>query len=122
MNYDVGKENSTVSTYIVIPESTDDISKYVTFKSRTKNEKYKLNDDGVLISEKMAKKIGAKVGDEIYFKESDTVRYNVKVSAIIENYSYHYMYMTGKYYKQITGKDANEYCFLYPEKRQSYRR
>ena len=54
----------------------------------------------------MAKKIGAKVGDEIYFKESDTVRYNVKVSAIIENYSYHYMYMTGKYYKQITGKDA----------------
>lgn len=39
-------------------------------------EKYKLNDDGVLISEKMAKKIGAKVGDEIYFKESDTVRYN----------------------------------------------
>lgn len=42
LNYDVGKENSTVSTYIVIPESTDDISKYVTFKSRTKNEKYKL--------------------------------------------------------------------------------
>lgn len=59
LNYDVGKENSTVSTYIVIPESTDDISKYVTFKSRTKNEKYKLNDDGVLISEKMAKKIGS---------------------------------------------------------------
>ncbi|WP_303137346.1 FtsX-like permease family protein [uncultured Eubacterium sp.] len=115
LNYDVGKGNSTVSTYIVIPESTDDISKYVTFKSRTKNEKYKLNDDGVLISEKMAKKIGAKVGDEIYFKESDTVRYNVKVSAIIENYSYHYMYMTGKYYKQITGKDAKmntAFCIL----------
>lgn len=115
LNYDVGKEDSTVSTYIVIPESTDDISKYITFKSRTKNEKYKLSDDGVLISEKMAKKIGAKVGDEIYFKESDTVRYNVKVSAIIENYSYHYMYMTGKYYKQITGKDAKmntAFCIL----------
>lgn len=38
LNYDVGKENSTVSTYIVIPESTDDISKYVTFKSRTKRK------------------------------------------------------------------------------------
>ena len=42
-------------------------------------------------------------------------RYNVKVSAIIENYSYHYMYMTGKYYKQITGKDAKmntAFCIL----------
>lgn len=35
-----------------------------------------------LYLKKWLRKSEAKVGDEIYFKESDTVRYNVKVSAI----------------------------------------
>lgn len=105
-NYDVGKDKQTVGTYVLIPENTENIPDYITLRSRIGREKYKLADDGVIITEKLAKTIGAKVGDEIYFKESETVRYSVKVSAIVENYSYHYMYMTKEYYNTVSGKDA----------------
>lgn len=103
---DVGYENKSLSTFIIVPEETEDIGQFIDFRSRISDEQYELNDDGVLITEKLSKELGVAVGDEIYIKESDTEIHYVKVSAIVENYCYHYMYMTKNTYKAIYGKES----------------
>ncbi len=103
---DVGCDNTTLSAYIIVPDHTDGMEQFIELRSRTKNEHYELTDDGVIISEKLAKELGVSPGDEIYIKESDTEKYTVSVSAIAENYCYHYLYMTKNTYKKIYGTDS----------------
>lgn len=104
---DVGKGNKTLSTYIIVPEATEKITDYIDMRSRVAEEQYTLNDDGVIITEKLAKELGISVGDEIYIKESEAERFPVKVSAIMENYCYHYLYMTRSTYKKIYGTECS---------------
>lgn len=103
---DVGYDNQALSTFIIVPDKTEEINQFIDFRSRISDEHYDLNDNGVLITEKLSKELGVKVGDEIYIKESDTEMHYVKISAIVENYCYHYMYMTENTYKAIYGKES----------------
>ena len=88
--------------YMMIPKEND-ISKYINLQNRTTNQKYELNDDGVIITEKMAELLNAKTGDNIKIRNSNNELYFVKVNAIVENYAYHYMYMTNNYYQKVFG-------------------
>ena len=88
--------------YMMIPEYSD-VSKYINLQNRVTKEKYSITDDGVIITEKMAELLNAKVGDNIKIRNSDNMLYIVKVNAIVENYAYHYMYMSSNYYEKIFG-------------------
>ncbi|MEG1705806.1 MAG: FtsX-like permease family protein [Clostridia bacterium] len=83
---------------ITIPNDAD-ISKYIDLKSRTKKEKYVLNDESVIITEQLSKQLDVKVGDiiNLKFNEEDIPR-EVKISAITQNYVSHYVYMTENLY------------------------
>lgn len=104
---DVGKNSKTISTYIIVPESTENLADYIDMRSRTADEKYVLDDSGVIITEKLAKELGVSVGEEIYIKESEAQRFTVTVSAIMENYCYHYLYMTSDTYQKIYGTECS---------------
>lgn len=104
---DVGHDNKMLSAYIIVPETMEKITEYIDMRSRVKDEHYSLNDNGVIITEKLAKELGVSVGDEIDIKESETKRFPVKVSAIMENYCYHYLYMTRSTYKKIYGTECS---------------
>ena len=58
---------------------------------------------GVLLSEKLASLVGAKIGDNIEISISDTEKETVRVDGIVENYVYNYIYMTGNTYKELFG-------------------
>lgn len=62
-----------------------------------------MDDSGVIITEKLAKTLGVSVGDTVTFKTSETgtATEPVKVAGIVENYMYHYIYMTPNVYKQL---------------------
>ncbi|MFQ9515015.1 MAG: FtsX-like permease family protein [Eubacterium sp.] len=104
---DVGNGSKTLSAYIIVPETTEKIADYIDMRSRVAEEKYNLNDDGVIITEKLAKELGVSAGDEIYIKESEAEHLPVKVSAIMENYCYHYLYMTRSTYKKLYGTECS---------------
>lgn len=103
---DVGAGNKTLSAYIIVPDSAEESSDFIDMRSRIKDEHYSLNDDGVIITEKLAKELGVSVGDEIYIKESETEKLSVEVSAIMENYCYHYLYMTKNTYERLYGSQC----------------
>ena len=64
-------------------------------------------DGEVAISEKLARISGVSVGDSIRVKVDDTRSVSVKVSAIFDNFVYHYMLMTPKTYEDVFGTECS---------------
>ncbi len=98
----IDKNDNTQSIQLIVPQNVEKLSNFIVLKSRTDNdEKYVLDDTGVIITEKLSKLLDIKVGDEIKILNSDDKECNVKVNAITENYIYHYIYMTPNLYNQL---------------------
>ncbi len=93
--------DDSMSVYLLVPQSSEKLSDFIDLRSRTSDEKYTLTDDGVLITEKFAKKAGVSVGDAVSLKFSDELTLKLAVTGIVENYAYHYVYMSPSLYSQI---------------------
>ena len=98
----IDKDNNNQSIQLIVPRNTSDLNKFIALQSRTKkDEKYNLDNSGVIITEKLAKLLNIKVGDEITIINADDKKCNVKVSNITENYLMHYIYMTPELYNEL---------------------
>lgn len=102
---DIENNKEVVNSNIIVPSNAEEMDKFISLHNRIGGEKHTLTDDGVIITEKMATLLGAEVGDTIKIKEGDTKKYDVKVMAIAENYTNHYLYMTRNLYESLYGKD-----------------
>lgn len=91
------------TAYVIVPQDTSRMADYVNLSSRDGKNTYVMDDSGVIITEKLAKTLGVSVGDTVTFKTSETgtATEPVKVAGIVENYMYHYIYMTPNVYKQL---------------------
>lgn len=92
--------------YIIVPESLDKLDQFINLQNRLSKEKLKLNNDGVILSEKAATKANVKVGDDVKVKVNNK-EFSLKVSGIAENYTFNYLYMSSKYYKEKFEIDSN---------------
>ncbi|MEI2399334.1 ABC transporter permease [Paenibacillus phytohabitans] len=90
---------------IFVPADADKLAPFVTMKERTTDEPRVLTDDGAIITEKLAKLYDLVPGDSLTVLDSNNAEYQVKVSAITENYVLHYVYMTPAYYTEVFGDD-----------------
>ena len=61
------------------------------------------NPDGIVIDEKMAEILKVNVGSEVTLINADEEKFTAVISDITENYVNHYVYMTRKCWKSITG-------------------
>ena len=93
------------STYLFIPSDADELDEFVSLQNRISGQKYTLDDEGVIISEKLAALLNVSEGDDIYLEVSSLNYKPVKVMHIAENYYYHYVYMTPECYQSLFGKD-----------------
>ena len=93
------------STYLFIPSDADELDEFVSLQNRISGQKYTLDDEGVVISEKLATLLDVSEGDDIYLEVSSLNYKPVKVMHIAENYYYHYVYMTPECYQSLFGKD-----------------
>lgn len=87
----------------------------MTVKDRRTGEQYTVTDDGVIINEKLASLLGGiKKGDTITLALADTKRVTATVTEICENYAHHYVYITEKLYKELSGEEGLPYnCFFF---------
>ena len=60
-----------------------------------------MDEQGVIITEKLAKLLEIREDDEIIIKNIDKVEVKAKVVGITENYLLHYIYMSPKLYEQL---------------------
>lgn len=100
-----GKDAKTeIEINLVVPETSVAFDEMVTFRNRKNGERYTLDDSGAVITEKLASRLGISVGDNILVKLSDSRFAQIPVSAVVENYVYHYVYITSDVYQQYTGE------------------
>ncbi|WP_455543679.1 FtsX-like permease family protein [Intestinibacter sp.] len=100
-NGEVKTDKASEDVNIVIPGDLNKLDQFIHLRERVGHKKITLGDDGLVLSEKTARDIGASVGDTIKLKNSDDITVEVKVSAITENYISHYAYMTQNYYNKL---------------------
>ena len=92
-NGEVRTKKGNEEVNIVIPDNLDKLNKFIHLRERVSHKKINLDNDGLVLSEKAARVIGASVGDTIKLKNSDDITVEARVSAITENYISHYAYM-----------------------------
>lgn len=91
---------------IVVPENPAELPEFIKLQNRKSKEKVSLDNNGVIVSEKLANKTDTKIGDEITLKANDK-DYNVTVTGIVENYTFHYVYMPSELYRNIFGEEPS---------------
>ena len=96
------KDHTKDVFYIAISESQ--VDNYIKLKNRKTQEKIELNDEGVVLTEKLANILDVTVGEKIDVIDEDT-NATVKVIGITENYLYNYLYFTPKVYERIYGTE-----------------
>lgn len=100
-------ENKSININVVTFTS-DNYSDYIELHDYKTGKDIKVADNGVIISEKLAKMKGIKVGEYIAIKDKQQNEYALKVTGIAENYIEHYIYMNDKYYEEIFGNVPRE--------------
>ncbi len=103
--------DTSLSVHLYVPESNEKLKKCITLRSRKGNDTFDLTDDGAIITEKLAQDTDTKVGDSLVLKSVNGTEYSVKVSAIVENYVYHYVYVSASYYQSVF-RQAPEYSYV----------
>ena len=93
------------TAFLYVPENIEKFDNFILLDDRVSGEKYKINNSGVIISEKLAKLLGVSVNDTIILNDKDNNSNEVKVDNITENYVSHYIYMSPEYYKDIFEKE-----------------
>ncbi len=98
------KKDNSLDAFIFTPQDlSKDFYKYFPLTEVNEEKKIKLNNKGVVITPKIAERFKLEVGDEFTIELSNKKTYELKVSAITENYVSNYIYMTKEYYENIFG-------------------
>ncbi|KAI7264896.1 hypothetical protein KC345_g8667 [Hortaea werneckii] len=89
---------------IFVPSSVKDLDSFVVLQDRKTGERKGLTDDGVILTEKLARLYGVVPGDSLTVLDNKNEEFQIKVAAITENYVLHYIYMTPAYYTEVFGE------------------
>ncbi len=115
-NFDAGYQEDWQKINLIIPEDNGKLGQFISVHRMQGKEPLKLSDDGVIIGEKLAKVLELKVGDRMTIKDGDFKSVEVKIAAINENYTLHYVYMTRVLYEKEFGEKPIYNSILVKEK------
>ena len=106
-NGDIKVNNTTKEITIVVPENLKKMDKFIHLQDRKTQNPIELNNKGIVLTEKIARDLGVKAGDEIELINSDDKKAKIKVSHITENYISHYAYISPENYIKLFEKDLD---------------
>ena len=99
--------NKEKEVTVVIPENKNTFKDFIELRERKSHTPIKLDNKGIVISEKAARNLDAKVGDKVKILNENDVSAEAVISGITENYVNHYIYMTNDYYKELFNRNAD---------------
>lgn len=111
-NIDVVAKNEKKNAFLVVPEDIERLEDFIILKSRITQEKVPLTNDGIVLTEKLAKMLQIDIGDEVSIIDEENKKINVKVNGIAENYVSHYVYMSPKLFEKVYGEKVKYKEFL----------
>ncbi|MBQ7549179.1 MAG: ABC transporter permease, partial [Clostridia bacterium] len=87
--------NENYSARIITFDDKDEAGEFVSFKLKEGSAGL---DGGVLVSEKLAKNSGARVGESVYLTSADGSVHSVKINGVVKNYINDYVYFSKQCY------------------------
>lgn len=102
VNASTGKlknESLSYDVTIFVPDKNEDFDKVCNLVNFETDEKVTLNNNGIVITDKVAEFLNVKAGDEITLVDSDNAEYEFKIDAVAKNYVSHYVYMSKEFYE-----------------------
>ena len=100
---DIEKNGISKSIFYLVGQP-EEISDYIKLQNRKSKNSIELNDNGIVISEKLANTLKVKVGDKVKIGESGK-QIEETITGITENYLFNYVYMTPSVYENIFGEE-----------------
>ena len=89
------------SVYVIAAEDYSKIDEFIKLENRKSGAALSIDDNGVIISEKLSRLLKVEVGDSISLGERLS---SVTVSGITENYAFNYVYFTSALYEECFGE------------------
>ena len=89
-----------ISASLIVPECADALSIFVQLAS-PEGTPVNIPHDGVVLTEKLARDLGLSIGDTAELRMGSGEAYTVLVLGILENYVFHYVYMSAEYYAEV---------------------
>ena len=107
-----GKSKDDQTIKLLCPENTDDFSNYISLDERKSRKSISLTDDGVVISERLSKLLDVSVGDTMTLKDSAGTPREMKIAAIAEMYTGHFVFVSPAYYEQFSTQEFSPNAYL----------
>lgn len=103
---DVDEKGAPVqNVFVYTPEDASKMDQLITLRSSKSGNAIRLGDEGVVITDKLSDVLGLKAGDTIAFTVNEEP-YALPITAVTENYIYHYIYMSPALYEKTFATDV----------------
>lgn len=119
VSVDLEFDGNSKSASLFVPEDAKELLSYIRFKDRKSGEKYRLSDNGIILTEKVCSLLGIEIGDTVIIKEGETKTVRAKVEHITENYMHHNIYMSKGLYQKLYGEEPEYNQILLKDKDRS---
>lgn len=101
-SYKVISNKDSLETYLIVPENIgSEFKKYFILQDEQSKKPLQIEEDGVIVSPKIAKRFKASVGDFITIEDTNMNSFKAKITGITENYVSNYIYMSPTFYEKL---------------------
>lgn len=102
----VDKGSETRDATLLVPDDETVFQDFVVLRDRDdQTSKYKLSDEGAIITDKLADLLEVTTGDTIEMEWDEGKTSEIKIAGISEQYVEHFIYMSKDYYNQVVKDD-----------------
>ena len=90
---------------VIVPDDQSTLDGLINILDLKTKEKVELKENEICITDKAAELLNVKEGDNVTLVDNDGNEKQAKISNVVENYIYHYVYMSKDTYKNIFGEE-----------------
>lgn len=111
-NIDVYSDEGTNSAFLFVPQEPEMMELFISLQERKSQIPLELEDEGVIINEKLGKLLQLKEGDSLELSGEDGTPKTVTISGITENYTSNFVYMSPALYEELYGSEPEYNYFI----------
>ena len=105
ISMDLTGRSGVKTANVVIPQDTGAAQEYIRLRTEDGEDIPWPGEEEAVISAKLARKCGIRVGDTVTLRTEDGEKLKVKVTALSRNYIYNYVYISPETWKLDNGSD-----------------
>lgn len=96
-----GKNNDKQEITLIVTENNTEFRNFINLADRREQTDINLDEDGAVVSERLADLLNARVGDKITITDSKDCERTIKISGICEMYVGHFIFMNSEYFEEV---------------------